>query len=282
MNAQRFTLGLTLLTIGLSGCASWSKPSTSEKSWNPTTWFKKEYQDPTSMATIWKAERMAEEPGQPEKRGFNATVYFYNDRSQAIPVEGELTVHGYVTTPSSRKVTNEQPDQKFVFSAEQIAKQYAPSEMGACYGIWVPWDVDGYREEITLIATFKSKKGSVVQGSPTRLLLPGKPRYPEEVSQTGSPNGKAIPAKTVGFTRTESPKYDLPASPELPSSTRVTTLKLPENSKLVRPDARNNRPSTSVSTEMLDGSAVEVGGQRSNVGSPTGYNLQTLPPPPVR
>ena len=159
------------------GCASWSNPSPGEKSWNPKTWFKKEYQEPGSLATIWKADRLAE-PGQPESRGFTAMVYFYNDRSQTIPVDGELVVHGYVTTPSSRRQHNDQPDQKFVFGAEQMAKQFAPSEMGASYALWVPWDNEQFREEVTLIATFKSKKGTVVQGAPTKLLLPRTSRYP--------------------------------------------------------------------------------------------------------
>lgn len=223
------------------------------------------------MATIWRADRMAE-PGQREMRGFGARVFFYNDKSQPVPVEGDLTVHGYVTTPSSRKEPKDQPDQKFNYSAEQLSSQYSPSDLGASYSIWVPWDEDGYREEITLIATFKSKKGSVVQASPTKIFLPGKSRVPDE----------QMPPVTqqVSYKKSASQAYDLGPAPEKLPSTRITTIELPSKSRLNQPNlglpAQNNYNSGSQS----NGQAVEVGGKTA-LGSTNavGSNHEMLPPP---
>ncbi len=221
------------------------------------------------MATIWRADRMAE-PGQREMRGFGARIYFYNEKSQAIPVDGDVVVHGYVTTPTSRKSTNDQPDKKFNYTSEQLAAQYSPSDLGASYSIWVPWDEDGFREEVTLIATFKSKKGGVVQASPTKIFLPGKSPLPDEV----------MPPVTqqVTYKKPAKQTYDLGPEPEKLPSTRITTIELPQKSRL-------NQPSLGLPTQNFynnvpgDGVAVEVGG-RGNAGSHNSPRLENLPPPP--
>jgi hypothetical protein len=263
-------LCMITVSFSLSGCASW-KGSTTERTWNPSTWFKKGYQEPTSMATIWKADRMSE-PGQPEQRGFGARIYFYNDKSQAIPVDGDLVVHGYLTTPSSRREQREEPDKKFSFTAEQLASQYSPSDLGASYSVWVPWDKEGFREEVTLIATFKSKKGVVVQGTPTKIHLPGKSPVPNE----GFDNRPLT--QQVSYKKSTMSTYDVSPSPERSGSTKITTFELPNNSQLARPayavtNTRNN------DLESNDGLGVEVGGGGQNTTHPA-FNFETLPPPP--
>lgn len=282
MNPQHRTIlmGISILACSTGlGCASWSKPSSGGKTWNPTTWFKKEYQEPSSLATIWKADRMAE-PGQLEKRGFSGMIYFYNDRSQAIPVEGELVVHGYVTTPNSRRnpQQGDQADQRFVFGAEQMAKQFAPSELGASYSIWVPWDNEEFREEITLIATFKSKKGSVVQSSPTKLFLPGTARYPEQAELTGT---SRVRAKPVGYEKSSVPNYDIkPHVPQL-ESTKITTIEVPRSSKLSQPIQQTSVAVGGDSLHAaLDGPGVSIGGPNRSQPIQPQYNMQQLAPPP--
>jgi hypothetical protein len=275
-------IALAASSTGL-GCASWSKPTLGEKSWNPTTWFKKEYQEPGSLATIWKTDRMAE-PGHLEKRGFSGMVYFYNDRSQTVPVEGELVVHGYVTTPSSRRNAqqSEEADQKFVFGAEQMAKQFAPSAMGASYAVWIPWDNEEFREEVTLIATFKSKKGTVVQSTPTKLTLPGTSRYPEQSDGIGS-NANKVQAKPVGYEKSNIPSYDIkPAVPPIPS-TRITTIDVPRASRLSQTVPSSVSVGGTAALPQLDGVGVSVGGaSRSSQTDPLQYNFQQLSPPPGR
>ena len=225
------------------------------------------------MAAIWKADRMSENLGQPEMRGFGARVYFYNTKSQAVPVEGDLVVHGYVTTPSSRREPREQSDRKFTFTSEQLASQFSPSDMGASYSIWIPWDEDGYREEVTLIATFKSKKGTVVQGSPTKVNLPGKSPVPNETAAEEKFT-KGVPAQQVSYSRASIPTYDIAPSPDKMPSTRVTTIDLPRQSRLTRPSTPVSVGAGSLqglgnATNSMDTNSgiapqgVEVGGQRS-------------------
>ncbi len=278
---RREKFQITLLTFScffmFAGCSSWtpkSKPGP-RTVWNPTTWFNKEYQQPASLATIWKADQI-QQPGHPAQRGFGASVYFYNERSQAIPVEGDLVIHGYLTTPSSRKQPHEEPDQKFTFSTEQLASQFAPSDMGASYNIWVPWDVaGGFREEVTLIATFKSKKGGVVQGSPTRLFLPGSSRSPEN-----DPRGIPESVQQVSYQQRSIPTYDVGPAPEK-TTTRITTIEIPSESKLSRPsEGISVGGGDSGRGQSLD-VGVSVGGSPARgLGNPSSnYQLQALTPP---
>ncbi len=88
----------TVCLLGIfSGCASLTEPSSAKKgkkkeSWS---WFKKkEYQEPKSLVAIWTEDTFAQ-PGKPMTRGFGGRLYFYNEKSQAIPVDGELIVYGY-------------------------------------------------------------------------------------------------------------------------------------------------------------------------------------------
>ncbi len=293
MRKQLALWALTSATaVGSLGCSAWS-PATprTEKSWKPSTWFKKEFQEPASVATIWKADTIAE-PGQPGQRGFGARVYFYNERSQAIPIEGDLVIHGFLTTPSSRKSPNDQADKKFTFSEEQLASQYSPSDLGASYSIWVPWDTEGgFREEITLVATFKSKKGTVVQGAPSRLFLPGKPRYPEALSLPDE-------VQQISYQKHSFPTYGIDPTPSK-TATRITTIEVPRDAQLGRepegvsvggnqmkskPRASTGFPVEPKRTESangqvnhsLSGPAVSP---RDDLGQP-GYQMQTLPPAP--
>ena len=276
-------LAISIFGLSSMGCATWKKPSTEKSSWNPANWFKKEYQEPVSMATIWRSDKMAE-PGQREMRGFGARVYFYNDKSQAIPVEGDLIVHGYITTPSSRKEPKDEPDRKFTYSSEQLAGQYSPSDLGASYSVWVPWDEDGFREEVTLIATFKSKKGSVVQGSPTKINLPGKsPMSEEHAVEKTKPY-----TQQVSYSKSTMSTYEIAPSPERIASTKITTIDLPNNSRLTRPNVGVSASGTAAdgnvnSNFALDGTGVEVGGSKTkSVPSiPESFKFETLPPPPV-
>lgn len=262
-----------------TGCSSMSGTLPTNLSWKPTTWFKKEFQEPVSVATIWKADTITE-PGKPGQRGFGARVYFYNDKSQSIPVEGDLVVHGYLTTPSSRQHSNEQADKRFSFTSEQLASQYSPSDLGASYSIWVPWDEEGgFREEVTLVATFKSKSGSVVQGSPTRLFLPGEARFSEDLKLPDS-------VQQVSYQKESLPTYDIQPAPLKPV-TRVTTIDVPTDSQL-------NREPEGISVgggdirQMAAESESFVGRESmaikestiSKLPKDSSYQLQKLPPAP--
>jgi hypothetical protein len=218
---------LMLLSV-TTGCSMWSKstPATSLKDWSPTKWFKKEYQEPASVAAIWSPDTLAI-VDQPTSRGFGGRIYFYNERSQAIPVEGDLLVHGYLTTPGRDKNLNVKADKKFAFTAEQLSSHFSPSEIGASYSIWIPWDeADGFREEVTLIPTFKSKTGQVVQGAPAKLFLPGRSRDKQE--------GPSSPMQTVSYVSNTIPTHSGNGSIAKTSPMRTTTIDIPSESKLTR------------------------------------------------
>lgn len=212
---------LTVLTS--SGCSTWQTKSTDKEfsPWSPSTWFKKEYQEPASLAAIWAPDTLVV-AGQPTMRGFGGRIYFYNDRSQAVPVEGDLVVHGYLTTPGAVKTTGVDSDQRFVFSSEQLTTHFSPSQIGASYSIWIPWDeAEGFREEVTLIATFKSKQGSVVQGTPAKLFLPGQSRVEDELP--------APKNQMVSYTTKSVPTHPGPENLNATPPTRTTTIEIPDN-----------------------------------------------------
>ncbi len=215
-------------TTLLSGCAVWDKGASSkpEKSgWSISKMWKQEYQVPHSMAVIWSPDILTL-PGKPPTRGFGGRVYLYNERSQAIPVDGELIVHGY-TKPPRRHQEQVAADKTFGFTAEQLTSHFSPSELGASYSIWIPWDAaDGQRQEITLIPTFKGTEGEVVQGAAAKLFLPG--------AVPGDDNARVtLPVQSVSYRESSSPTVQ----GELPkgsSGMRTTTIDVPDSSALVK------------------------------------------------
>lgn len=182
-NQQKF-LVCTLIAIS-SGCASVfdgssnRNPKKKKESW---TWFKKpEYQEPKSMVAIWTEDTLIQ-PGKPVTRGFGGRLYFYNEKSQAIPVEGELMVYGFddsastkmpSASPSDQEIT--QSGKKFRFTPEQFTQHFSHSELGASYSVWIPWDaVGGEQKKITLMPTFIGKEQRVIRGESSKLTLSGK------------------------------------------------------------------------------------------------------------
>lgn len=186
MSKIRFTIALGLALSGFSGCASWtsSKSGKKESMWTSMQFWKKPYQKPQKMAAIWSPDVLTMS-GKAPTRGFGGRIYFYNEKSQAIAVDGELVVHGYLEKRVGKTLQTEkvEADKTFVFNAEQFTEHFSPSDMGASYSVWIPWDAaGGLQSEITLIPTFKGTDGSLVQGEPAKLVLPGKKK--EEPAST--------------------------------------------------------------------------------------------------
>ncbi|QDV26648.1 hypothetical protein [Aureliella helgolandensis] len=265
---MKFTAVALLFTT--AGCSTFSKSGTETKGkdWLPTSWFKKEYQHPTSLAVIWSPDTLAV-AGRPTTRGFGGRIYFYNDRSQAIPVEGDLVVHGYVTTPGHGANESVKADKSFAFTAEQLSGHFSPSEIGASYSIWIPWDeADGYREGITLIPTFKSTEGSILQGEAAKLFLPGKSRDPNDID---APRMQAVSYQTQSV-----PTNSGDAKPTM----RTTVIDVPRNASLVRKNGLSSSNGTvqtansnRATNRAISGSAVQVGGGQSRPVS-TGVSAQ--------
>jgi hypothetical protein len=135
---------------------------------------KKEYQIPQSMNVTWVHDIISV-PGKPPTRGFGGRIYFYNEKSQTIPVDGEVMVYGFDDTYESHEgVGMDQADKRYRFTPEQFTTHFSEGDLGASYSIWVPWDAaPGAKKKVMLIPTFKSKDGKVIRGNAATLLLPG-------------------------------------------------------------------------------------------------------------
>ncbi len=229
-----------------SGCSVFNANAkkSDDKPWSISKLWKKEYQKPNSISVIWSPDVLTL-TGKPPTRGFGGRVFFYNDRTQAIPVDGELIVHGYRGDPMLGESEQVHADKTFAFTAEQLTGHFSPSELGASYSVWIPWDAaDGLRMEITLIPTFKGLDGTLVQGAPAKLFLPGRamdgasPQAP--TTQTVSYQQKTISTNIDG------------KLPQLTRETQPTTIDLPPLGTLGRPRAKST---TDVQGFTLGGAA---------------------------
>lgn len=194
MQLNHHALKLLVPVLGmilLSGCASMmDSKSKSKKESDKKSWFKKkEYQIPQSMNVTW-AHDIISVPGKPPARGFGGRIYLYNEKSQAIPVDGELMVYGFDDTHSSQPGAAllaqgmDHADKRFRFTEEQFTTHFSESDLGASYSIWIPWDAaPGPKKKIMLIPTFKSKDGKVIRGNAATLLLPGWSEEPQVNNQ---------------------------------------------------------------------------------------------------
>jgi hypothetical protein len=189
-----FAVLCCILTLACTGCSSLTtakrKSGKKDSSWS---FFKKKpYQTPQSINVTWTYDIYTKE-GKPPTRGFGGRLYFYNEKSQAIPVEGELTVYGFDDTERSHDGASiESADKRFRFTPEQFTTHFSESELGASYSIWIPWDAaPGMQKKIMLIPTFKTKDGPVIRGNAATVLLPGMtPQQDrEQVIQASAPGG---------------------------------------------------------------------------------------------
>lgn len=242
-NKSLVAVALLMLMSAGSGCTTFTKGKGSKKDspWESMKWWKKEYQTPTKMAVLWSPDLLTV-AGQPPTRGFGGRIYFYNEKSQTIPVEGELVVHGFDETVKKATAGQESlPDKRFRFTAEQFTEHFSESDLGASYSVWIPWDSNEHTlKELTLIPTFVSSKGQAVQGAPAKVILPGR---------IGTQPGPATPVQTVAFEQSSIPTVEgklptlnLPVrdadklrgnanasgnNNAQPGDMRVTTIKLP-------------------------------------------------------
>jgi len=175
-SSSRWLVFLAMCCVAVSGCASMTdkgKGKTKEDSkWS--LFKKKEYQIPQSMNVTWVHDIISV-PGKPPTRGFGGRIYFYNEKSQTIPVDGEVMVYGFDDTYESHEgVGMDQADKRYRFTPEQFTTHFSEGDLGASYSIWVPWDAAaGAKKKVMLIPTFKSKDGKVIRGNAATLLLPG-------------------------------------------------------------------------------------------------------------
>jgi hypothetical protein len=129
------------------------------------------YPIPVKMAVIW-SPAVFNQVGKQSTRGFGGRLYFYDHKNEPVAVEGQLVV--YVYNDSSPGGENKTPEKKFAFTPEQFTQHYSPTQLGASYSIWVPWDPVGSPQvQLTLIPIFTSAGGQLVIGESAHNMLPG-------------------------------------------------------------------------------------------------------------
>lgn len=220
------TILCVVMLTAASGCSTLQKQGESG-AWSIKKLWKQEYQKPASMAIIWSPDVLTV-AGKPPTRGFGGRIFFYNDKNQAIPVEGDVIVHGFLGDPAFSG--NKEADKTFAFTAEQLTSHYSPSQLGASYSIWIPWDAaGGHRDQVTLIPTFKVVGGGIVQGAAAKLILPGK-------EKEGLASRRRLPAQTVSFRRSSTPTnpgVDLPGAKKR-GAMKTTTIDVPSGASLAK------------------------------------------------
>jgi hypothetical protein len=173
-------VGLVASLLAASGCQTltpdWSK-----------SWFGGEaprlmtskYGTPVKMAVIW-SPAVLNQAGAKPVRGFGGRIYFYDRGNRPIPVEGQLVVFAY--NDSKPHADGKTPDARYAFTPEQFTSHYSPTDLGAAYSVWIPWDEVGRPQvEISLVPVFTATSGQLVIGESSRNLLPG-PTTPENRS----------------------------------------------------------------------------------------------------
>jgi len=128
------------------------------------------YPNPVKLAATWTPDTLIQ-TGRTPTRGFGGRVFFYDEKSRPVPVEGTLTIHGFDDSAASP----EEGVKRFVFTPEQFTRHFGQTDLGASYSIWIPWDaVGGDQKRISLVTSFATESGVTIQGIPATLLLPGK------------------------------------------------------------------------------------------------------------
>jgi hypothetical protein len=172
MTIRRTTICL-LLAFLLTGCKTLSPPEWS-KSWlgpDEPKLTESQYSKPVRLAVVW-SPAVLNSPNKKPTRGFGGRMYFYDAANKAVSVEGQLVVYGY--NDSKPGADGKTPDRKYAFTPEQFTQHYSPTDLGASYSVWVPWDEVGADQvEISLVPIFTATSGQLVVGQSSKNLLPG-------------------------------------------------------------------------------------------------------------
>ncbi len=173
---------LLLLTLPIAGCSgfgtkdakfAWKMP------WSKKTDQQEPYPNPVRLVVTWAPDTLVQ-TGRTPTRGFGGRLFFYNEKTHAVPVEGELTVHAIAENADGS--TGEV--KRYHFTAEQFTEHFSQSDIGASYSIWIPWDaVGGDQTRISLVPSFRSTSGKLVQGELAVVGLPGRRSAAEQLAK---------------------------------------------------------------------------------------------------
>ena len=180
MTRRLFAATWLALLFAFAGCKSPLPDLSATLPWVDEKDKESLYQQPVKMTVIW-SPAMYSQRGQVPTRGFGGRIYFYNSKEEAIAVDGALMVYAFDDT--ARQNASQVPTKRFAFTAEQLKKHFSPTQLGASYSIWIPWDAVGSPQaDISLLPVFSGTLGGVLTGQQSRNLLPG-PETPKTETQ---------------------------------------------------------------------------------------------------
>jgi hypothetical protein len=172
--AQHIKLALLLSSIAIvvGGCAGSGPkgPSDWKMPWSKKDKPPKPYPNPVKMAVTWTPDTLTQ-AGRTPTRGFGGRLFFFDEKIRPVPVEGDLTVQAIAENPdgSIGEV------KRYQFTAEQFTQHFSQTDIGASYSIWIPWDaVGGEQMKISLVPSFRTAGGKLVQGEQALVGLPGR------------------------------------------------------------------------------------------------------------
>lgn len=192
--------------------------------WSKKSDVPEPYPNPVKLAATWTPDTLTQ-TGRVPTRGFGARVFFYDEKTRPVPVEGTLIVHAFDERNAG---PNGEPSVKrYEFTPEQFTRHFSQSDLGASYSVWIPWDaVGGQQTRVSLVASFSTAEGKLIQGAPTTVLLPGaKDSSAASLAQRFAPEYRNWQAAAAGNTpptsglttttihRSDTPSRSRPSSP---------------------------------------------------------------------
>lgn len=286
MTIKRFTtMGLLVLVplLLLAGCTG-TGPKGNGKWKFP--WSKKgdvpePYPNPVRMAVTWAPDTIMQ-TGRTPTRGFGGRIFFYDEKTHAVPVEGDLMVHAFAELPDG----GVGEVKRYQFTAEQFTKHFSQTDLGASYSIWIPWDAAGGEQmRISLVPTFKSKSGKLVQGETALVGLPGKRSKDEAIAKRFDPTEKLLAERAnaqSGLTTTTIPvrKGFQPLAPRNISGGEMIagnqTRQLQQAPAMAT--AANNAAAMPMQPQAFDRQTIEsipMQGMQTQTGMPMQAGMQT-------
>ncbi len=171
---------ILLVTTSVVGCTGLSGNGSLSKKmpWSKDKNKPEPYPNPTRMASTWTPDTLVQ-TGRTPTRGFGGRIFFYDEKTKAVPVEGELTVHAFQETPDGQQGEVK----RYHFTPEQFTQHFSQTDIGASYSVWIPWDaVGGDQTKISLVPSFRAANGRLIQGEQALVALPGKRLAEESVA----------------------------------------------------------------------------------------------------
>ena len=175
---RQFTIAAaSLMAIGPVGCASMSDDSAGQKKslMDRMPWASNDagapepYPNPVKVAATWTPDTLVQAGRTADSRIRRPVLLL---RRKVATGSGRWDVDR--ARLRRHRDTPEDRVKRFEFTPEQFTRHFSQTDLGASYSVWVPWDaIGGDQRRISLVASFKTAEGKMVQGVPATIVLPG-------------------------------------------------------------------------------------------------------------